>query len=198
MYDKAGSILRVETTIAQTTDFKVLRPPHDNPDGVLAWRPMRKGVADLHRRAELSQRSNERYLEALSAVEDVTPCARLFDAVARPVVDDGRRFRALRIGDPLDLALLEAISRGEFVTAGFRNRDLRQLLYPSSDSLSPEEQRRLSAKISRLLRLLRAHGIIKKIPKTHRYQLSERGRLLTAALRATRDANVNELLRKAA
>ena len=41
MYDKAGSILRVETTIAQTTDFKVLRPPHDNPDGVLAWRPMR-------------------------------------------------------------------------------------------------------------------------------------------------------------
>jgi hypothetical protein len=104
----------------------------------------------------------------------------------------------LRIGDPLDLALLEAISRGEFVTAGFRNRDLRQLLYPSSDSLSPEEQRRLSAKISRLLRLLRAHGIIKKIPKTHRYQLSERGRLLTAALRATRDANVNELLRKAA
>lgn len=198
MYDKAGSILRVETTIAQTSDFKVLRPPHDNPDGVLAWRPMRKGVADLHRRAELSQRSNERYLEALAVVEDVTPCARLFDAVARHVVDDGRRFRALRIGDPLDLALLEAISRGEFVTAGFRNRDLRKLLYPSSDALSPEEQRRLSAKISRLLRLVRAHGIIKKIPKTHRYQLSERGRLLTAALRATRDANLNELLRKAA
>ena len=198
MYDKAGSILRVETTIAQTSDFKVLRPPHDNPDGVLAWRPMRKGVADLHRRAELSQRSNERYLEALAVVEDVTPCARLFDAVARPVVDDGRRFRALRIGDPLDLALLEAISRGEFVTAGFRNRDLQKLLYPSSDALSPDEQRRLSAKISRLLRLLRAHGIIKKIPKTHRYQLCERGRLLTAALRATRDASLNELLGKAA
>jgi hypothetical protein len=97
---------------------------------------MRKGVADLHRCAELSQRSNERYLEALDVVENVTPCARLFDAVARPVVDDGRRFRALRIGDQLDLALLEAISRSEFVTAGFRNRDLRKLLYPSSDALS--------------------------------------------------------------
>ena len=64
MYDKAGSILRVETTIARTNDFKVLRLPHDNPEGVLAWRPMRKGVADLHRRAEVSQRSNERYLES--------------------------------------------------------------------------------------------------------------------------------------
>jgi hypothetical protein len=75
MYDKAGSILRVETTIARTKDFKVFRPAHDQPNGKLEWRPLRKGVADLHRRAQLSQRSNEAYLEALSAVEDKTPCA---------------------------------------------------------------------------------------------------------------------------
>lgn len=43
MYDKAGSILREETTIARTNDFKVLRPPHDDPDGKLHWRPLRKG-----------------------------------------------------------------------------------------------------------------------------------------------------------
>lgn len=78
------------------------------------------------------------------------------------------------------------------------DRDLRQLLHPSSDSLPPKEQRRLSARLSRLIRLLRTHGIIKKVPMTHRYQLSERGCLLTAALRAKRDANLNELLRKAA
>jgi len=58
MYDKAGSVLRVETTIARANDFKVLRPLHDEPEGKLAWRPLRKGVADLHRRAQLSQRSN--------------------------------------------------------------------------------------------------------------------------------------------
>jgi hypothetical protein len=198
MYDKAGCILRVETTIARTSDFKALRPPHDDPDGNLEWRPLRKGVADLHRRAEISQRANERYLDALSVVEDTTPCSRLFDTVSRPVVDKGRRFRALRIGDPEDLSLLENISRGEFVIAGFRNRDLRQLLYPSSSNASKQEQRRLSAKISRQLRLLRAHGIINKVQKTHRYQLTNCGRLLTAALRATRDANIKQLLRDAA
>jgi len=192
MYDKAGSVLRIETTIARTTDFKVFRPPHDNPDGKLDWLPMRKGVADLHRRAELSQQSNGRYLDALAVVEDTTPCSRLFDAVARPVLD-GRRFRALRIGDPADLALFEAISRGEFATAGFRNKDLRKLLHPGSDSLPPKDRKRLSASVSRRLRLLRAHGIIKKIPKTHRYQLADRGRFLTAALRATRDANLKQL-----
>jgi hypothetical protein len=197
MYDKAGSVLRVETTVAETTDFKVLRPPHDDPEGKLAWRPLRKGVADLHRRAQVSQRSNDAYLEALSAVDDTTPCSRLFDAVSRPVLDGGRRFRALHLGDPDDLALLQAISRGEFATAGLRNRDLRPLLYPSALRASPDELRRLCARISRRLRLLRAHGVIHKIPKTHRYRLTERGQLLTAALFAAREANVKQLLAKA-
>ena len=197
MYDKAGSILRVETTIARPTDFKVLRPRRDDlPEAKLEWKPLRKGVADLHRRAELSQRSNERYLEALAAVDDTTPCARLFDTVARPVGAAGCRVRALRVGDPADLALFEAISRGEFATAGFRNRDLRAHLY--AQPTTPVEQRRLSAKVSRHLRLLRAHGVIRKVPKTHRYQLTPRGRLLTAALRATRDASIQQLLRDAA
>ena len=198
MYDKAGSVLRVQTTIARTNDFKVLRPAHDDPGGELGWRPLRKGVADLHRRAELSQRSNERYLDALAAVDDTTPCGRLFDAVARPVADNGRRFRALRIGDADDLAVLRAISRGEFVTAGFRNRELRPLLYPKSLTALTTEQRRLSAKVSRKLRLLRAHGLIRKISRTHRYQLTERGQLLAAALHATRDANIKQLVREAA
>jgi len=198
MYDKAGSVLRVETTIGRTNDFKVLRPRHDNPDGKLEWQRLRKGVADLHRLAELSRRSNERYLDALSVVDDITTCSSIFDTVARPVVNGSRRFRALRIGDPEDLALLDGISRGEFATAGFRNRDIRLFLHPSSRTATKPELHRLSAKTSRLLRLLRAHGIIRKINKTHRYQLTERGRLLTAASRATRDANLKQLLRDAA
>ena len=171
---------------------------HDNPAGKLHWRPLRKGVADLHRRAELSQRSNDRYLDALAAVQDPNPCSRVFDAVARPVLDDGRRFRALRIGDPDDLRLLQAVSRGEFATAGFRNRDLRRLIDPASLAASSHEQRRRAAKITRRLRLLRAHRIIRKIPRTHRYMLTERGQLLTAALFAMRDANIKQLTALAA
>lgn len=193
MYDKAGSVLRVETTITRTTDFKVLRPPHDDPTGKLAWKPLRKGVADLHRRTELSQRSNERYLEALAAVEDPNPCSHVFDAVAQPIIDNGRRFRALRIGDREDLRLLQAISRGEFATAGFRNRDIRYLIDRASFTASHDEQRRRAARVTRRIRLLRAHGILRKISKTHRYVLTERGQLLTAALFATRDASIKQL-----
>jgi hypothetical protein len=197
MYDKAGSVLRVETTIARTKDFKVLRPPHDQPRGKLQWRPLRKGVADLHRRAQLSQRSNDAYLEALSTVEDTTPCAKLFDAVSHPVVEDARRFRALRLNHPSDLALLDAVCRGEFATAGFRNRDIRGLIHRPPNNISPRDLQRLSAKTSRQIRLLRAHGVIKKIPRTHRYRLTHNGMLLTAALQATRRANIKDLLNAA-
>jgi hypothetical protein len=189
MDDKAGSVLRVETTIAKTADLKVYRPRHDDPEGRLEWRPLRQGVADLHRRAELSQRSNERYLDALAAVDDPCPCACIFEAVSRPVSNDGRRFRALRIGDAEDLGFLQAISGGELATAGFRNRDIRCLLDPTSRDATPQVSRRLAAKITRRLRLLRAHGIIRKIPRTHRYMLTERGPSLTAALFAMRDAH---------
>jgi len=199
MYDKAGSVLRVETTIAQTEDFKVFRPSSNGLPDQMAWLPLRKGVADLHRRAEVSNRSNTVYLNALAAVEDTTPCSKLFDAVSHPIVNSAaRRVRALRLNDPAELALLETICRGEFSTSGFRNRDIRNRLYPPALLADPAECRRLSARTGRLLRILRAHGLIYKIQNTTRYRLSARGDLLTAALFATRNADIRQLLRTAA
>ena len=198
MYEKGALLLRVETTIGNPADFKVLRPLTDRPKSKLAWRPMRKGVADLHRRAEVSQRANDTYLGALSTVEDYTPLSQLFDQVSRHTTYHHRRVRALRIGDPDDIALLNAISRGEFATAGFRNRDLRRHLHPNHRTAIKADERRLSAKVGRKIRLLRAHGLIRKISKSHRYRLTAKGHLLTAALFAARQANIKQLLAQAA
>jgi len=198
MYDKAGSVLRVETTIAKTAGFKVYRPLQGGDPDELAWRPLRKGVADLHRRAEVSQRSNETYLEALAAVECDTPVHRLLDDVSKPVTYRDRRVRALRIGDAEDVALLGAIARGEFATAGFRNRDLRPLLHPAKKNATAADHRRLAAKVSRQLRMLRAHGLIQKVQRSHRYRVTDRGRLVSAALFAAREATLGKLLAKAA
>jgi hypothetical protein len=155
-------------------------------------------VADLHRRAGLAQRANERYLDALSVVDDTTPLHHLLDHVSQPTAYRGRRVRALRIGDPHDLALLKVVAGGEFATAGFRNRDLRRHLHPTTGSASPADIRRVAAKITRQLRLLRAHGVIQKISKTHRYKLSPKGQLLTAALFAAREATLTQLIGHAA
>jgi len=198
MYDKAGSLLRIETTIANPQPFKVLRPLDDRPNGKLVWKYLRKGIADLHRRAEVSQRANDNYLEALSAVDDTSTLSEIFDDVAHPVTRDGRRSRAFRIGDPDDIALLKAISRGEFATAGFRNRDLQRLLHPVRRDPSPDARRKLVGKIGRQIRLLRAHGLVRKVQRSHRYVLTPKGHLLSAALFAARNATTKQLLREAA
>jgi hypothetical protein len=215
LYDK-GSVLRAECTLRQPADFKVYRPAEGDPDGPKAWRPLRSGIADLHRRAEVSQAANERHLRALAAVHDTTPVRQLAEPLCRPVAEpvrhrrsaapaanrDGaapgpaqpRRVRALNPLAADDAALLQAVSRHEFLVNGLRNRDLRRLLF-GADVDDPTEHRRRSAAVTRKLRLLRAHGLIHKIPKTHRYVVSEQGRGAITALLAARDASAEELTR---
>ena len=98
----------------------------------------------------------------------------------------GKQVRALRPFSEEDTALLSAVSRGEFVVNGLRNRDLRPLLYGSEEGVAPEEVRRRAGRVTRQLRLLRAHGLIRKVSQTHRYQLTATGReTITAILTAS-------------
>jgi hypothetical protein len=83
LYDK-GSVLRTECLIRDPGDFKVYRAAEGDPEGSKDWRPLRKGIADLHRRAEVSQAANERYLGALTAVHDGTPLRQLAEPLCRP------------------------------------------------------------------------------------------------------------------
>ena len=189
LYDKAftvvGSVLRAEATVHNADDFRVYRPKEGDPEGELAWRQMRRGIADLHRRAEVSRKAAERYLDAFASVEEDTTLEELIQRLGQPRQWRGRRVRALR---PLadDRTLLEAVSRGEFALHGFRNRDLRGIFFPRA-AKTPDEVRHRSGWVSRKLRLLRAHGLITKLPGTHRYQLTATGRrTITAILTALR------------
>jgi hypothetical protein len=203
MYDKQGTVLRVETTLNDAGPFKVYRTAEQHASRTFRtrkpakrWRPLRKGVADLARRAKLSQRSNERYLTSLAAVEDTTPLGKLSEKLCQPTTWQGRRVRALNPFNPKDTALLAAICRGEFALHGFRNSDLRRLLLP--EPTTPQEARRQSAAMSRQLRILRAHGLIAKIPKTHRYQLTTDASTILVALRNAHHANTAQLAALAA
>jgi hypothetical protein len=95
------------------------------------------------------------------------------------------------------MELLKAVNHGEFILNGFRNRDLRALLF-SDSTVSDAEAKRQAAKITRQLRLLRAHRLIKKIPKTHRYQVTKRGRTAITAVLAAQNASTKQLTQIAA
>ena len=195
-YDKAysewGSVLRgAETTLNAVEDFRVYRPKEGGPEEDLQWRTMRKGIADLHRRAEVSQKANDRLLNALAAVDDSRSVEELTAGIQKHTHWGGRRVRGLRPWAE-DKPLLTAINHGEFLINGFRNRDLQALLY-QAPAESPLPRRQRSAAISRKLRLLRAHGLIQKVPRTHRYPVTAAGRAILLAVLTTARTTLKEL-----
>jgi len=191
LYDKAytskGSVLRAEATFHNGDDFRVYRRKEGDRKGPRAWRPLRRGIADLHRRAQLSHKAAARYLDAFATVDDSTTLDQLLQRLEQPRQWRGRRVRALR---PLadDRALLSAINHGEFTINGFRNRDLRALFFPQTNH-DKKEIRRRSAWISRKLPAAGSRPLITKITGTHRYRLTSTGRktivAILSALRST-------------
>ena len=193
MYDKQGSVLRVETTINDARDLKCYRSAEGAPDGPKSYRPLRKGVADLPRRAQLCDAANRRYLEALASADTSAELQDVLAPLCRPVQAGSRRFRALHPVEEADARLLAAIMRGEFVIKGFRNEDIRELLY-GRDPEDPVEHRRRASRVSRLFALLRAHRLIKKIAHTHRYLVTSNARRRLPAILAARSTSVDKLL----
>jgi hypothetical protein len=183
MYDKQGCVLRIETTINDPRALRVYRETTRHGQSAMGWVPMRKGLADIVRRVEICRAANQRYLEALSVVKRPAPTQQVLDPVSRRVVKGARPYRGLRPISPDEARLFEAVLRGEHLLQGFRNRDLRRLL-AAADEKHPALRRRASGRITRQIRLLRAHGLVRKISKTTYYRITAKGhQVMTTALR---------------
>jgi hypothetical protein len=197
-YNKCGNVLRLEGTINYTRDFKVWRSPENAPERPPTWQKMRKGVADLHRRCEISNQITERYGDSLAAALVEEKLREIVAPACRRRTKDGRRYRALNPWSALDYQMLVFLAKGAHAVNGFRNRDLRGHLFGPSKGRDDTALRRQSGKTSRLLSLLRAHGLIRKIAKENRYVLSEKGRKFSTALLSASNTDVATLMRAAA
>ena len=194
-YDK-GSVLRNEVTINAPKDFRVWRAAENKPEGKKQWRVLRRSVADFSRRAEVSRKATDRYLTALAVVEMKTTLAEEAAEVCRAVKREGQRYRGLNPLGATDAELLAAVNRGEFAINGFRNRDIRVRLYGANRDKGKE--RKQMAAVGRKLRLLRGHGLIAKVSKTHRYVVTAKGRRIITAMLAARQASTEKLTALAA
>ena len=90
------------------------------------------------------------------------------------------------------------MNHGEFLIQGFRKRDLKQKLFGEKSSPTRTKLgRSQSGKVTRLLTLLRAHHLIKKVQHTHRYILTEKGRITITAILAAQNASTKRLVQLA-
>jgi hypothetical protein len=172
MYDKHGFILRVETTTNDVSFFRHHRMVEQR-DGqrVMKLADLKKSIYSLFPDlASVSLAANNRYIQFLSAIDDPTPGLKALSKISESVEEREHRYRGFNLFDDEDQSLFEILCRGEFFIHGFRNRSLRLHL-----------SRFRSSQISRLLKRLRLHGIIKKIGRTYKYYLTELGRHVTIA-----------------
>ena len=167
MYDKDGSVLRVEMVINNPEEFKVRKKVSRKNKRVLEWVSMRKGVAYLFRYREVSQQANYRYLEALAVVDDPTPAIRQLDDITTEEDVIGSRRTGVQSAFARDIQLFRAMMAGEHHIRGLSNADIRMCLQGSMHLQDlTDNPRKQSARVSRILSRFHAHKLIAKIPHT--------------------------------
>ena len=171
MYDKFGRVLRIETVTNDVSFFRHHRTvEHRDGTREMKLAPVKKTIHSLGILRELLGATNRRYLEFLSSLDDTTAGRKRLERLSTPVRDANRSYKGLNFFDPLDAELLLAIVRGEFNIRGFQVRDLRRLLPHLTGS-----------QISRMVKRLRMHRLVKKVRGTYRYYLTRPGRRVLAA-----------------
>jgi len=180
-YD-AVNLLRIETTINQPREFRVLRVI-DTPQGrKRRWQPMGKGVANLWRYAQVGRQANYRYLNALAYAQPTGKASVELEGLCHPKTNQGQRYARFNPITQADCDLFSAALAGEHALNGFRNKNLQAYLY-SIPAKTRTEQRQRSAHVTRLVAKLRGHGLISKVKGSRLYRSTPRGaRLMSAAI----------------
>ena len=180
MYDKL-SVLRIETTINNPREFKVLRILKTPKGPERRWKPMGKSVANLWRYAQVVALTNHRYLEALAQVQGKSEAVGELDRLCRCRRVSGKRFAKFNPVAAEDVELFTAIAAGDHLINGFRNRDIARRLHPRPPTSSVQARRRC-ARISRKIAKLRGHGLVAKVKNSHLYRVTKRGYRIIAAI----------------
>ena len=171
MYDKFGTVLRIETTTNDVSFFKHHRKvEHREGPPTRALAPVKKTIYSLIDLREILLGCNRRYLAHLSALDDFSAGVRALERVTKPRAVDGKTVKGINFFAPDEKALLRALQDPRVNIAGVRRGDLMAVL----DRFSPH-------KLSRQLRRLRDIGVIKRVAGTYRYYLTKAGRAATAA-----------------
>ncbi len=166
MYDKFGLVLRIETTANDVSFFRHHRTV-EHRDGQRSFElaPLKKSIYSLPDLRELLVAANQRYLAFVSELSDPSCAQSALTHLAEPNVHHGRTYRGFNFFAALDERILGTIARGEFTISGLRRNDLRKHLPELSDS-----------QLSRLLKRLRVHGLIKRVGHTYKHYLTAFGR----------------------
>jgi hypothetical protein len=156
-YHKEGRALRTETTIHNARDFGT---------------HVGKRLHNLPVLRQIGFQANRRLLDVQRISQDCAVGEEEFRRVTQPLEVQGQRASALRYADSCVLALLSTLLVFRLLPRGFANHELREHLAPL---LGKEPSELTQGRMTYQLRRLRLHGLIVRLPGTHRYEVTQRG-----------------------
>ena len=166
LYDKFNIVLRIETTTNDVSFFKHYRQVHHRDGSTTTkWAPMKKTIYNLPALREVLMAANQRYLKFISDVETPEVGVQKLNQLAETLTENDRRYKGFNLLLEEDASFFRLLNRGEFFISGFTNRSIRLHLPHKS-----------SGQISRLLKRLRVHGLIKKVARRYKYYFTDFGR----------------------
>lgn len=180
MYNKSGCVLRIETVINKSTEFRVRRKVTRKGRPCTAWTPMNKGVSNLFRYQQVAHAANRRYLDALSVVDDPTCGYQQVEQLVQSKEVRGRRYSGFNPARARDVQIFKAIMHGDHLVHGFYNADIRTKLHGASRD--PHQRRKQANAVSRILKRLHVRGLVAKIPHTRRWRTTIKGQAMLARI----------------
>ncbi len=170
MYDKFNQVLRIETTVNDVSFFKHYRHVHHRDGSTTTeFAPMKKTVYSLPPLAETLQAVNRRYLKYISAFETPEQGIDKLQRLTETTRDKHHRYKGFNLLDEEDASLFRLLLSGEFIIHGVSNKTLRTAL-----------GNKTSGQMTRLLKRLRMHALIKRVSHSYRYYLTDFGRQVAA------------------
>jgi hypothetical protein len=167
MYDKFCFILRIETTVNNVSFFQHYRKvQHRNGSTTTRWAPMKKTIHSLPALQELLFAANGRYLKFISSIATPQVGVDKLHKLAETRTENQHRHKGFNLFSEEDTYLFRSLLQGEFFISGFTNKQLRSQYLPDKSA----------SQVTRLLKRLRVHGIIKKVGKHYKYYLTDFGR----------------------
>jgi len=167
MYDKFRFILRLETTVNSVSFFQHYRKvQHRDGSTTTRWAPMKKTIHSLPALRELLFAANQRYLKFISAIATPQVGVEKLHKLAETKTENQHRHKGFNLFSEEDTCLFRSLLQGEFFISGFTNKQLRSQYLPDKSA----------SQVTRLLKRLRVHGVIKKVGKCYKYYLTDFGR----------------------
>jgi hypothetical protein len=171
IYDKFGSILRIEVTSNDVSEMRVFRPVQKR-DGTIVSKmaPVKKSIYSLIDLIGLFKKACLRYLETISSFDDPSDGLKKLDIAVETVIENTRKYKGFNFFSKDDEAILLAVANPKFAIDGMRNKHLRDLL--------PDKT---SGQISRLFKRLIVHNLLERVRGTLKYRLTGLGKQIIIA-----------------